>query len=107
MEIKDVMSEFYNRAVNQFDQKLREYIKTNLKELGFDFNTDEEMNEFASNRIHRISFVDQHYHEIYLDYVDNDNKGILIGCYHDRMESSFENGKLTITFGEKNKNPLN
>lgn len=95
-----VMSEFLNRAVNQFDQKLQEYIKTNLKELGFEFSTDEEMNEFASKRIHRISTEGTHYHEIYLDYVDKDNTGILIGCYHDRMESTFENGKLTVTFGK-------
>lgn len=63
----------------QFHEKLEEHIKSFLKKLGYEFREKEFIN-FCIERVHIT--VQDGKHTFYLDYVDTDNKGTVIGGYY-------------------------
>jgi len=79
---------------------LSQYIRRNLEDFGFFFESESEFLNFVSGRITRISFSENMYHfEYYLDYVSETNKGVLIGVSDGKVNWSYEPNKITVTIG--------
>lgn len=97
---EQIMSDFHKRVWSDFDKKLREYVTKNLNDLGYQFATEDEFIEFVKARLHRIGFEDKpHYYELYLDFVDSENNGTLIGSYFDNVDISWKDNTVTATIG--------
>jgi hypothetical protein len=95
VEDKEIWRDFQQTLIDsqmqeiskQFDEKLKLYVMANLAKLGYIFKSDSELFEFASKRITRIKFESKpFYTELYLDFVDENNRGKLIGFYSDNTE---------------------
>src|SRR5512138_3122569 len=97
---EQIMSDFRKKVWSDFDKKLREYVTKNLNDLGYQFATEDEFIEFVKARLHRIGFEDKpHYYELYLDFVDYENKGTFIGSYSDNVDISWKDNTVTATIG--------
>lgn len=97
---EQIMSDFHKKVWSDFDKKLREYVTKHLNDLGYQFGTEDEFIEFVKTRLHRIGFEDKpHYYELYLDFVDNENKGTFIGSYSDNVDISWNGNTVTATIG--------
>lgn len=91
-----VIADFHQKAVREFDQKLKEYVIKNLNHLGFIFTTDLDFIQFVSTRITRVAFEDKpDYYELFLDYNNETKHGTLIGTYS--TKTVFENNGCTMT----------
>lgn len=94
------LERFIKQVQEQLEDRLRDYLTRNLWLLGFEFKTDEEFLAFVGCRIQRISFEDKpRYYELYLDFIDLENRGVLVGCYSDNIDVSFDGNKVTATCG--------
>lgn len=81
---------------------LSQYIRSNLQDFGFFFESENEFLDFVRDRITRISFSENVYHfEYYLDYVSEANRGVLIGVSNGKVKWSwsYEPYKVTLTIG--------
>lgn len=98
-----IMNDFTQKAWSEWEQKLKAYLKDNLKQFGYEFATDDEFLNFCKERVNRICFEDNpNYYEFYLDYVNEENTGKLIGACSDEIEfvNDFENNKITVIIGK-------
>lgn len=94
------MVEIQKKIWKDFDNHLRGYVTKNLKELGYEFSSETEFIAFIQKRVTRISFEDKpNEFEIYLDFVDYDNKGTLIGIYSDKVDFSWDGNTAKVTIG--------
>lgn len=92
------MAETYRKIWSDFDKHLRMCITKNLKELGYEFISESDFILFVKKRIFRISFEDKpNYFEIYLDFIDYDNKGTFIGSYSDRVHFVWDENTVRAT----------
>jgi len=99
------MQDVHRKLIEEWDAKLKAYIEANLKQLGFNFETDAEFFEFCKNRIHRIGFENKpNEWEFYLDYVDAENTGKLIGICSDKIDFKIDGSTATVTIGKILKN---
>lgn len=97
---EQVMFDFHKKVWSDFDKKLREYVTKHLNDLGYQFATEDDFIEFVKARIYRIGFEDKpHYYELYLDFVDNENKGTFIGSYSDNVDITWNENTVTATIG--------
>lgn len=97
---EQMMSDFHKKVWSDFDKKLREYVTKNLNDLGYQFANEDEFIEFVKARICRIGFEDKpHHYELYLDFVDNENKGTFIGSYSDNVDITWNENTVTATIG--------
>ena len=79
---------------------LSQYIRKNLEDFGFFFESQNDFLDFAKNRITRISFSENMYHfEYYLDYTSETDKGILIGISNGNVKWTYEPNRITVTVG--------
>ncbi len=93
-----IMHDFYKKSYEHFDTQLKEFVTSNLKKLGFNFKCESDFIDFVSKRVTRVSFENKpNEYEIYIDYQTEGQK--LIGCYSDKVSFSFEESKVTVTFG--------
>lgn len=91
-----------DEALASFEKVLKEYVRNNLKALGFVFNSDDEFLDFCKNRITLISIENTHEHQLFLDYETEDVK--LIGFFNNEVSISQEdNNTLLVSIGNKNK----
>ena len=95
---------FYQQITSQhiaaFNERIKEYLTENLKLIGICFNTDAEFLEFISTRLTRIKFEDNpNYYEFYLDFVNEENRGRLVGSYSDKTKIVHNGNTITATFG--------
>lgn len=98
--IEQVMTDFYEKVWTEFEGRLQEYVMKRLNELGYKINSEEEFSYFVRRRISRICFEERlHYYELYLDFVDKENRGTFIGSYSDNVDFSFEGNTVTATIG--------
>jgi hypothetical protein len=96
----NVIGELQRKMVYKFDNKLEDYVKRNLSQLGHEFSSKVYFHDFCKKRITRASFVnDPHCYDIYLDYVSEENRGTLIGCYSDKFKIVNEGNKVTAIIG--------
>ena len=95
------MNEMYRKVTAEWDAKLKVYIQENLKQFGYAFETESEFFEFCKNRVQRIGFENKPSEwEFYLDYVDAENTGKLIGICSDKIDFKMEGNTATITIGK-------
>lgn len=93
-----VQNEFIRKASKDFDSHLKNYVTKNLKELGFEFQSEDDFIQFVSKRVTRIGFEDKpNEYELYVDYQTDNQK--LIGIYNDKVSFDYEGNKVTATFG--------
>jgi hypothetical protein len=70
----------------EFDKKLQECVRASLAEKGFVFDSDDELHQFAKERLYRLSFEDQpNEHVIFLDYKSEEDMGIIVCTYSDKI----------------------
>jgi len=99
------MNDLYRKVTSEWDEKLKDYIQHNLKQFGFYFKTDAEFYGFCKNRVHRIGFENKpNEWKIYLDYVDAQNTGKLIGIYSDEIDFKMDGNSYTVTIGRSTGN---
>jgi hypothetical protein len=90
---------FSKKIIAEWNENLKNYLKKNLRELGFEFDSDFSFYDFCK-RINRVSFIDKpNYYEFYLDYIDKENNGVFIGSYSDKIEIKHEGNKITAIIG--------
>jgi hypothetical protein len=95
------MKDMYRKVTAEWDAKLKAYIQENLKQFGYAFETEAEFFEFCKNRVHRIGFENKpNEWEFYLDYVDAENTGKLIGICSDKIDFKMEGNTATVTIGK-------
>lgn len=100
--INFVEQEFINKSIRYFNEKLESYLIDNLNNLGYKFETRKDLMEFCKNRVHRISFGQNfNNHIFYLDYIDEENRGTLIGTCNDKLNIKYEGNKIVATFGNQ------
>ena len=76
--LETVQNEFIRKASKDFDNHLKNYVTKNLKELGFEFQSEYDFIQFVSKRVTRIGFEDKpNEYELYVDYQTDNQK--LIG----------------------------
>jgi len=85
----------------KYDTHILEETKSKLKNLGFEFNTENEFINFCISRIQKIQYENKpNYFELYLDYKSNTQKGTLILFGNDDIKiNSIKDGKVTYTIG--------
>jgi len=85
----------------KYDTHILEETKSKLKNLGFEFNTENEFINFCISRIQKIQYENKpNYFELYLDYKSNTQKGTLILFGNDDIKiDSIKDGKVTYTIG--------
>ena len=91
-----VRDEIIDKFFDNFYRKLEEYLVENLSKIGFTFNSKDEFYEFCKVRISKIDFGEND-HEFYLDFIDLQNKGVLVGKYSDNSKIEFNNEGMTLT----------
>lgn len=96
--LETVQNEFIRKASKDFDNHLKNYVTKNIKELGFEFQSEDDFIQFISKRVTKIAFEDKpNEYELYVDYQTDNQK--LIGIYNDKVSFSYEGNKVTATFG--------
>jgi len=92
--------EIQKKIWSDFDKQLGQHVTNNLKELGYEFISESEFILFVQKRVSRICFNGKpNYFEIYLDFIDSDNKGTLICCYSDKVDFIIEGNSVKVTIG--------
>lgn len=100
--LKFVEQEFINKSKREFNEKLESYLMDNLKNLGYKFETKKDLMDFCKNRLHRVSFGENfNNHIFYLDYIDEQNRGTLIGRCNDKLNIKYEGNKIVAVFGNQ------
>jgi hypothetical protein len=98
--MEKITADFYKQLMQKFDAHLKSYIQTNLSALGFTFDDDSEFISFVKKRVFKIDFSgNPNQHDLYLDFVDAENKGILIGTYCDEVSFKMDTNTYTATIG--------
>jgi len=89
------------KAKRNFEFHVKENLIKNLQSLGYEFKNDAEFNSFCIERIHRCLFDDRPGdNELYIDFVDSENKGTLVLYFSDKINVEYSNeNKLNVTIG--------
>lgn len=88
------------KLINNRDKALEELVRTRLYNLNYKFTKDEMFYDFINHRLTRIA--DENNNEyIYLDYVSENNKGVLLVTFSSQIDYDYDNlsGKITMTIG--------
>ena len=97
---ESTMFEMQKKIWKDFDNHLRNYVTKNLKELGYEFISETDFIVFIQKRVTIISFeCKPNEFEIYLDFVDYENRGTLIGIYSDKVDFSCDGNTVKATIG--------
>lgn len=90
------------RLMSDRDKALEELVRVQLYNIGYKFRKDELFYSFVRNRITRIGFDDNPNMEyLYLDYISEENKGVLLVTFSNKIEYNYDNfsGKITMSIG--------
>lgn len=81
-------------------EALEKLVKKRLEVIGHTFLSQEEFYSFCSKRIQKVSFTEEPFrHEIYLDFVDKNNRGTLLATYSTEINIERNGCLATITLG--------
>lgn len=98
--INRITMSLISKAQNTLKAHIRLKLIEKLKYLGYVFEDDYEFNQFCINRVSTIHFEDRvNYSELYLDFVNDENKGTLIFCYSDKVSCDYSDDKIIVTIG--------
>lgn len=85
---KNNQEDLLQNFVNQFDEKLEQYVIQNLERLGFKFKSKDEFYSFVSFRVKKVGYSDRPgYYEFYV--LHDSGKSELLGGYSE--ENIFTN----------------
>jgi len=88
------------KAITDFDGKLESYLRENLLlYFGIEFKLHSDFFDFCSKRLTRVLDTTTNSYNVYLDFIDNDNRGSLIGCYSNKYKYSINMNSINITIG--------
>ena len=96
------MSEINRKFRNEFNETLKNQIKDNLaKFYRHTFESDDEFFAFAKERLTRIEDVEEERCFFFLDYQDDENRGLMVLSYSTKTEFTWneDHTKITATFG--------
>ena len=98
--IQNIEEKALKEAWEKFNYNLRDKMIERLEELNCKFSFLEEFEEFTKSRITNIQFSENpNLNYLYLDYEDENNKGIFLFSFSTAVETNFKDGLLTITIG--------
>lgn len=99
--LRSIQNDYLRKLKNDFFDELKKTITERLLKLGFKFKNDVEFNEFCQDRITKVSFEDKPFENcIYLDFVSNEQRGVLLTYYSTEVKFDFSNPlKITATIG--------
>jgi hypothetical protein len=87
------------KIIMEFDKKLQECVRASLAEKGFVFDSDDELHQFAKERLHSLSFDDQpNEHVILLDYNGEDDPSKIICTYNDKISFKHNDDGVQSTY---------
>lgn len=98
----DLFDKISKQLHDNFNDHLEKYLMKNLEQFGIYIPSRSEFLKFCKERITRISSSMED-HELYLDFVDENDRGKLIGVYSSKTEIKQEGNKLTATIGYNTK----
>lgn len=86
----------------ELQDKIMEYLKCNLSELGFAFKTELECAFFFKERVTRVDYDLCDTVEYYLDFKNENERGTLIGITNEKRQSiTFGNdGSVVVSVGK-------
>ena len=93
---RDEYIEEFNRC---FYENIEAYLIENLNKKGFSFKNKEEFYEFCKSRVSRLD-TNGIYHDFYLDFINLENRGILIGKYYNRSITEFDHSEFALTLND-------
>ena len=97
---RNIINDIISKVVRDFEYKMKLEIKERLNQLGFSFENDFDFNQFCLTRITRIINQEMSDEEIYLDFKNEQNKGILLVKYSNKISLDWkENNVLNVTIG--------
>ena len=100
MIIEYIQDQINRQLANELDSKLKEYLRGNLSKIGYQFHSDSAFFDFCKERIRLVSFPENPYrNELYLDFVDVENKGTLIGVYSTELNIYQDGDTIKMTIG--------
>lgn len=100
--METIIRDLQKKAVDEWEIKLKSFLKENLKEFGYEFDSDADFVSFCKTRITLLDFVGgTNYHELYLDYINEENKGEFICSYADDYEMTMDGHTVTATIGRR------
>ena len=86
------------RLISNRDKALEELVRERLYKLDYKFRNDELFYSFVKNRITKIGFDDQPNIEyLYLDYISEENRGILLVTFSSKIDYDHFSGKITMS----------
>lgn len=97
-----LMSEIIRKFSTEFDEKVKNKVKDNLEKFyNIVFEYEHEFMRFAKSRLTMIEDMDEERSFIYLDYRDDENRGLIVLSYSTKAEFSWneDHTKITATFG--------
>lgn len=95
-----IIDQAFRKAWFEWEQKFKSYLEKNLKTIGYFFETEEKFTNFFKEKVTRIVFEDKpNYQEFYINYVNQENSGTLIGICSDKIEIINKDNKFTILIG--------
>lgn len=98
--IQNIEEKALKEAWKKFNDNLRDKMIERLEELNCKFSFFEEFEEFLKSRITNIQFSENtNLNYLYLDYEDENNKGIFLFSFSTEVQTNFKDGLLTITIG--------
>lgn len=99
-QMSTIQNEFMAKVSKGFDNHLKNYVTINLKQLGFEFDSEADFIDFIAKRVTRIGFQNKpNEWELYLDYQTENQK--LIGLYNDKATYSYEGSSCSVVFGRQ------
>jgi hypothetical protein len=91
-----------SKLISNRDKALEELVRERLYKLNYKFRNDELFYNFVQNRITRIGFSEAPNIEyLYLDYISEENRGVLLATFSRNIEYDYDNfsGKITMSIG--------
>lgn len=97
-----LMSEINRKFRNKFSEKVKNKVKDNLEKFyNIVFEHEHEFMRFAKSRLTMIEDVEEERSFIYLDYRNDENRGLIVLSYSTKTEFSWneDHTQVTATFG--------
>jgi hypothetical protein len=88
------------KLISNRDKALEELVRARLYNLNYKFTKDDSFYDFIKDRLTRIADENNNGY-IYLDYISESNKGVLLVRFSSKIDYDFDNlsGKITMSIG--------
>ncbi len=98
--LKNITEEFYKKSRKNFEEKIKAYLKDNLRKIGYIFKNDADFTEFVKQYVTRVGYAQRpNYYEFYFNKTSQQEKAILIGRYFETSKITYSGNKVTASIG--------